>query len=73
LIAIAGRLWMKLGTVEGKLPLGRALWSDTVVDAGAITGKLLNVLTGETLEIEHGRIRLAEAFRCFPAALLVKA
>ncbi|MGZ5256495.1 MAG: malto-oligosyltrehalose synthase, partial [Burkholderiales bacterium] len=40
LIAIAGRLWMKLGTDEGKLPLGRPLWADTAVDAGALTGKL---------------------------------
>jgi (1->4)-alpha-D-glucan 1-alpha-D-glucosylmutase len=72
-IAIAGRLWMKLGSQEGQLPLGRGLWGDTAVDAGALTGTLSNILTGEKVEIERGRIRLGDAFRSFPAAILVKA
>jgi (1->4)-alpha-D-glucan 1-alpha-D-glucosylmutase len=69
-IAIAGRLWMKLGTEEGKLPLGEAAWGDTTVDAGPLTGPLTNVLTGEVVDVRAGRIGLSEAFRSFPAALL---
>jgi (1->4)-alpha-D-glucan 1-alpha-D-glucosylmutase len=69
LIAIAGRLWMKLGTREGQLPLG-ATWGDTTIDAGPLTGDLANVLTGETVQVRDGRIRIGEALRSFPAALL---
>jgi (1->4)-alpha-D-glucan 1-alpha-D-glucosylmutase len=71
LIAIAGRLWMKLGAAEGALPLGEAVWSDTTVDAGPLTGTLTNVLTGEQVPVRDGRIRVVDAFRSFPAALLL--
>jgi (1->4)-alpha-D-glucan 1-alpha-D-glucosylmutase len=69
LIAIAGRLWMKLGTREGQLPLG-ATWGDTTIEAGPLTGDLANVLTGETVQVRDGRIRIGEAMRSFPSALL---
>jgi (1->4)-alpha-D-glucan 1-alpha-D-glucosylmutase len=71
LIVIAGRLWMKLGVAEGKLPVGQQIWTDVSVDAGALTQPLTNVLTGESVGTENGRIRLAEAFRSFPGAVLV--
>jgi (1->4)-alpha-D-glucan 1-alpha-D-glucosylmutase len=70
-VVIAGRLWMKLGVAEGKLPLGEQTWTDATVDAAALTRPLMNVLTGETVPLEDGRIRLKDAFRSFPAAVLV--
>jgi (1->4)-alpha-D-glucan 1-alpha-D-glucosylmutase len=71
LVVIAGRLWMKLGTEEGKLPLGAQAWDDTAVESGALTRPLTNLLTGETVPVQDGRIRLADAFRSFPAAVLI--
>jgi (1->4)-alpha-D-glucan 1-alpha-D-glucosylmutase len=68
-IAIAGRLWMKLGTGEGQMPSG-AVWGDTAIDAGPLTGQLTNVLTGESIQVRNGRIRIGEAMRSFPAAVL---
>ena len=70
-IVVAGRLWMKLGVAQGKLPLGQQVWTDTVIESGAHTRPLTNVLTGETVEVEDGRIRVGDAFRSFPGALLV--
>jgi hypothetical protein len=61
---------MKLGVAEGKLPLGQAVWTDTTIDAAALTRPLTNVLTGETVTIEDGRIRVSDALRCFPGAVL---
>jgi hypothetical protein len=71
MIVIVGRLWMKLGVAEGKLPIGQQIWTDVAIDAGALTQPLTNVLTGETVTIEDGRIRLSDAFRSFPGAVLV--
>jgi (1->4)-alpha-D-glucan 1-alpha-D-glucosylmutase len=70
-ITIAGRLWMKLGGEAGIVPLGERVWSDTTVEAGVLTGDLVNVLSGETVPVENGKIRLAAAFSRFPGALLV--
>jgi (1->4)-alpha-D-glucan 1-alpha-D-glucosylmutase len=70
-IAIAGRLFMKLGVEAGKLPLGSAPWGDTAIDAGPLTGALTNVLTGESVSVHNGQIRLADAMRSFPCALLI--
>jgi (1->4)-alpha-D-glucan 1-alpha-D-glucosylmutase len=71
IVTIAGRLWMKLGCEAEMLPLGRKAWDDTAIDAGTVTGELSNVLTGEKIAVEDGKIRLAAAFSRFPAALLV--
>jgi (1->4)-alpha-D-glucan 1-alpha-D-glucosylmutase len=70
-ITIAGRLWMKLGGEAGIIPLGERVWGDTTVEAGVLTGDLMNVFSGETVPVENGKIRLAAAFSRFPAALLV--
>ena len=70
-VAIAGRLWAKLGGAAGVVPLGEQLWGDTTIDAGSLSGALTNVLTGETIRAEGGRIRVADAFATFPAALLI--
>jgi (1->4)-alpha-D-glucan 1-alpha-D-glucosylmutase len=72
-VTIAGRLWMKLGGEAETLPLGENTWGDTAIDAGPLNGGLVNVLTGETLAVEGGKIRLAAAFSRFPGALLVPA
>jgi (1->4)-alpha-D-glucan 1-alpha-D-glucosylmutase len=69
LVVVAGRLWAQLGE-PGKLPLGEALWSDTTVKVPLPEGWLLeNLLSGETLRVEQGRIRIADAFASFPAAV----
>jgi (1->4)-alpha-D-glucan 1-alpha-D-glucosylmutase len=70
-VTIAGRLWMKLGCEAEALPLGKRVWGDTAIDAGPLTGELSNVLTGEKLTVEDGKIGLAAAFSRFPGALLV--
>ena len=62
---------MKLGCEAEALPLGNSVWGDTAIDAGPLTGELSNVLTGEKLTVEDGKIRLAAAFSRFPGALLV--
>lgn len=69
-ITIAGRLWMKLGGEAGTAPLGAAVWGDTAIDAGALSGPFVNVLTGASLDIREGRIALADAFADFPGAVL---
>ena len=72
-VTIAGRLWMKLGEEAEMLPLGEKSWGDTAIDAGPLGGGLVNVLTGEAIAVEDGKIRLAAAFSRFPGALLVPA
>ena len=72
-VAIAGRLWAKLGFEPGVVPLGEQTWGDTAIDAGALSGALTNILTGETVRAEGGRIRVADALASFPGALLVPA
>jgi (1->4)-alpha-D-glucan 1-alpha-D-glucosylmutase len=71
-IAVAGRLFASLGLAPGVLPAGEAPWGDTELDVGSLLpdGSLHNVLTGETLTLRAGRVRLAECFARFPAALL---
>ena len=69
LIVVAGRLWLTLGCDEGTPPDAQT-WADTTIEAGPLTGSLTNVLTGETVQIEDGRIRAAAALGSFPAALL---
>jgi (1->4)-alpha-D-glucan 1-alpha-D-glucosylmutase len=73
LIVIAGRLFARMLGLPGRLPLGEAAWGDTGIAAGALADgtALVNVLTGETLAVSGGRIRLAEAFSSFPGAALL--
>jgi (1->4)-alpha-D-glucan 1-alpha-D-glucosylmutase len=71
-VAIAGRMWAKLGGAAGTLPLGPAFWGDTSVDLSALhaIGSAVNVLTGKPVRILDGGLRLAEAFADFPGALI---
>ena len=69
-LVIAGRLWAKLGGDSGVVPTGADVWGDTSIEADS-EGALVNVLTGETLQAQNGRLRVADALSGFPAALLV--
>jgi (1->4)-alpha-D-glucan 1-alpha-D-glucosylmutase len=71
-VAVAGRLWSRLGGSVGTLPLGAAFWGDTAIDLlplGAVTGAV-NVLTGKPVALQGGALRLADAFTDFPGALI---
>lgn len=75
LVVIAGRLFARLSGEPGRLPLGAAAWADTSVAVPGLPHgtPLANVLTGETVPADRGRIPLALAFRSYPgAALLVR-
>ena len=71
LVVIAGRLFTGLDSAEGEPPPGEA-WQDTTVrmphapDGSAFE----NVLTGETIVVRDGVIRLSEALARFPGAAL---
>ena len=76
LVVIAGRLFARLLGRPGRLPMGRQVWEDTAVELASSTGALRaeNILTGEVLDIEDGRIALVDAFAHVPgAALLIQA
>ena len=55
------------------LPLGDAVWGDTVLrlPEGAEGMQWRNLLTGETLMQRGGGLRMAELFANFPGAALV--
>ncbi len=71
-IAIAGRLFASLRLAPGALPVGKAVWKETLVDLSFLPPdvKVANVLTRESCLLENGRLPMADAFRIFPAALL---
>jgi (1->4)-alpha-D-glucan 1-alpha-D-glucosylmutase len=71
-IAVAGRLWASLGVPAGTAPLGEAAWGDTTLWLAplGIAATPVNVLTGEAFASGGERLRLAELFAHFPAALL---
>jgi len=73
LIAVAGRLWARLGGAAGTVPLGSAFWNDTAVDLSPLPpiGDAVNVLTGKPVHPLDGRLRIAEAYADFPAALIL--
>jgi (1->4)-alpha-D-glucan 1-alpha-D-glucosylmutase len=72
IIAIAGRLWSKLGGAAGTLPLGETFWQDTAVDLaplGEVTDAA-DVLTGKPMPPGNGTLRIADAYADFPGALI---
>jgi (1->4)-alpha-D-glucan 1-alpha-D-glucosylmutase len=73
LFVMAARLFAKLGQSPGEPPLGAAAWGDTAIELPMLAEgtRLRNVLTGETLAVEGGLIRLARLFATLPAAALV--
>jgi (1->4)-alpha-D-glucan 1-alpha-D-glucosylmutase len=70
LIVVAGRLYLKLLGEAGRLPLGDA-WADTAVALPSNVATLENVLTGERVEAQGGRLELARACARFPVAALL--
>ena len=62
-----------IGLIEpGDLPLGREVWSDTAVTLPEGAPKdWQNVLTGETIRFENGRMDAGALFGRFPAALMI--
>jgi (1->4)-alpha-D-glucan 1-alpha-D-glucosylmutase len=73
LVVIAGRLYATLLGAPGRLPLGKAVWGDTAVAAGALPEgmRLTNLFTGESVAVEDGHLLLSRAFASFPAAALL--
>jgi (1->4)-alpha-D-glucan 1-alpha-D-glucosylmutase len=71
LVVIAGRLFTGLVGAEGELPLGD-VWQDTSVRVpeAADGAAFENLLTGETLVVQGGVIRLSAALGSFPGAAL---
>jgi (1->4)-alpha-D-glucan 1-alpha-D-glucosylmutase len=69
-IAVAPRLIASLTGFEQGLPLGRA-WGDTQLDLGELGARSFrNVVTGQKVSVQEGRVRLAELLDRFPVALL---
>ncbi|RZL91353.1 MAG: malto-oligosyltrehalose synthase [Variovorax sp.] len=79
LVVVAGRLFASLETdaaataASAKLPLGSAVWGDTLVKLPGIAdgAQFLNVLTGETLTVSGGVLRVGDAMAAFPGAALL--
>jgi (1->4)-alpha-D-glucan 1-alpha-D-glucosylmutase len=72
LLVIAGRLFVRLMGESTDLPLGDLVWVDTAVSTDLPDGmRLTNVLSGETLTVENGRISLCAAFSRLPAAVFL--
>ena len=72
LVALSGRLFFRLLGEADRPPLGEAGWFDTRVALDLPDGtRLTNVLTHETLVVEHGHIALGAAFARLPTAALV--
>jgi len=78
-LVLAGRLFAQLGQsvghAVGQTPVGESTWGDTAIPAPGLRDgeRLVNALNGETVTVEGGHIRLADAFRTVPAAALVPA
>ena len=73
LIVLAGRLFTSLPVEADTLPIGNAAWGDTMVKMphwpdGA---RFENVLTGETLTVANGGLRVDAALAHFPGAALL--
>ncbi|HTN28794.1 MAG TPA: malto-oligosyltrehalose synthase, partial [Burkholderiales bacterium] len=72
LVVIAGRLFAKLLQRPHRLPLGNEAWGDTRIESEFASGAALtNLLTGETVQVTDGGIRIASAFATFPGAALL--
>jgi (1->4)-alpha-D-glucan 1-alpha-D-glucosylmutase len=71
-VVLAGRLFAAFELPVGTPPVGAEGWGDTraAVDFLPEATPLTNLLTGETVVVEGGAIRLARACAHFPGALL---
>ncbi len=73
LVVLAGRLFAGLAVDAQTLPVGAAAWGDTLVKMPHWPEgtQFENLLTGETLTVTHGALRIAVAFAHFPGAALL--
>src|SRR5690606_35057975 len=72
LIVLTGRLYAQLLGDPGRLPLGEDVRGQPSVAVGSdAPASLHDVLTGQTVQVRQGQVRLAEAFADFPAAALL--
>jgi hypothetical protein len=71
-IVVAGRLFGQLVSEAGELPLGEKVWGDTMLGSVDLANGVqpFDVLSGRTVELQDGRLRMADLFSDFPAALL---
>jgi (1->4)-alpha-D-glucan 1-alpha-D-glucosylmutase len=57
---------------QPRSPLGEPVWLDTEVTAlSPLSGSFCNVFTNESIYAQNGAIRVADALRSFPVAVLV--
>lgn len=73
LVVLAGRLFADLPVAAQSLPIGAAAWGDTLVKMPHWPDgtRFENVLTGETLTVTNGTLRVAVALAHFPGAALL--
>jgi len=71
MICITARFFSHL-VKDGELPLGEGVWQDTCVIFPQEASSWKDLITGRRVNFSR-RLSLAEAFKDFPAALLVKA
>jgi (1->4)-alpha-D-glucan 1-alpha-D-glucosylmutase len=73
IVAVAGRLFAKLGLGPHVPPVGAVAWGDRLSSChrSARIRVSRNVLTGRTLRATGGALPLAEIFEQLPVALLV--
>jgi malto-oligosyltrehalose synthase len=70
-VAVVPRLVHRLAG-PARYALGAEIWQDTAVDVGELgQAVFVNVFTGRKTSVEAGTLRLADAFRQLPVALLV--
>jgi (1->4)-alpha-D-glucan 1-alpha-D-glucosylmutase len=55
---------------EQRFPMGHEAWKDATLTVPENVHRLENVITGETLTVEHGQLLCREVFGSFPVALL---
>ncbi|MCB2030539.1 MAG: malto-oligosyltrehalose synthase, partial [Rhodoferax sp.] len=72
LIVLVPRLLARLMELRNVLPVGTDVWSDTGVELDLPDGtRMTDTLTGRTIEVQAGRIGVAQAFAHFPMAAFV--
>ncbi|MCW5642501.1 MAG: malto-oligosyltrehalose synthase [Rhodoferax sp.] len=72
LIVLVPRLLARLMELRNVLPVGTDVWTDTGVELDLPDGtRMTDTLTGRTIEVQAGRIGVAQAFAHFPMAAFV--
>jgi (1->4)-alpha-D-glucan 1-alpha-D-glucosylmutase len=70
-IAVASRLISKLCKKKRILPLGEGIWADTAISLETKKTRVFtNIMTGNSVEVRAGTLRLADILADFPVAIL---